>query len=342
MSDSDDDSLLDGAPVFASSRKERSEEKARAKGLEYLQASLKVAEKKRIYNSNKEIVTQQEAEFDDQLEHAESLAERAAMSSASKRKAISDSDQEEEEPHSESMATALDTAQSKILGMRSTLGPGLAQGQRASDKDAVEELETILKRLESSKGLDKAIRTAVVPFFRTAIQNDCLETLLLSRKLAPLCRKHGLLHLPFELTEWLYCQACQPCYENRSDLREGAFRTLLALWKQVKGHSSTPLLTLRSMVPDMELWFGLRLPGCSQGIMGKENLDTESLPSSSVNVAGLENFFLLWEQALISDVIPCAQEPVGDEAGAMADSATECMVALFSAGLDPCFSNNQG
>lgn len=135
--------------------------------------------------------------------------------------------------------------------------------------------------------------------------------------------------LPYELNEWLYCLACKPVNgEQHDELSTAAFRAQLSLWALPQGAPERPLIALADMVRDMNAWFALQL----DGVEGKENEDGSDDPSlSRVYITGLEKFLLLWELALLNDMVS-----VGAAIEAM-ETATRCMIALAVAGLDPCF-----
>ena len=87
---------------------------------------------------------------------------------------------------------------------------------------------------------------------------------------------------------------------------------------------------MNDMIRDMKAWFALRL----DGLEGKENEDRTDVSSvSGVDVTGLEHFLLLWEQALLNDIIWLGELSAKEAV----ETATRSMIALALAGLDPCF-----
>jgi hypothetical protein len=229
------------------------------------------------------------------------------------------------------LATALDTSQSKMLGSRATLGRAHLTNQWSSTQDAVDELSVILTRFESNKSFgNKRFKKEAISLIRNGIQSDTLEPLLSYGQLVELCRKHGLAQLPCELSEWLYCLACKPVHGDTDDLSTAAFQTQLLLWTSARGPPKRTFLTMNDLIRDMKAWFALRL----DGLEGKENEDRTDVSSvSGVDVTGLEHFLLLWERALLNDIIWLGELSAKDAV----ETATRSMIALALAGLDPCF-----
>lgn len=336
-SDSDDDDLF-GAPTFGNTRREKAGEKSREKGLAFLDESLEHEKKRRVYNENIVKIKQEQSECDEErLTQAESLAKESFSLSSKKRKATHDAINGVDEGLSglaggcDKLATALDTSQSKMLGSRATLGRGDVKNQWSSTQDAVDELSVVLTRFESNKSFgNKRFKKDAVSIIRYAMQSDNLVPLLSYGKLVGLCRKHGVTQLPRELSEWLYCLACKPVHGDDDELSAAAFQTQLSLWTSAHGPPERPFLTMADMIRDMKAWFALRL----DGLEGKENEDRTDVSSvSRVYVTGLERFLLLWERALLNDIIWIG-EITAKEA---METATRSMIALALAGLDPCF-----
>ena len=332
--DSDDDLLLSG-PVFRKTvRQERAQDKSRKTGLAFLDSCLEDEKKRGALN---ESIAKIKYEHIDDERVTQALTQ--ANESKQKRK---------ENPNEglvalalrDELITAVDTAQASILGTRRVLG-------KAHDKDvwstvefAMEDLHDIVKGLQSEKGgnkKEKAFQNDVVSLLKSAIQDKpSLERILMYRQLVKLCRKHNRMHLPTELTEWLFCMASSPIDEANAALSTGAFRTLVSIFSQTHRPSEKPLLTMKDMVRDMQAWFALNMDAAAYSSVVDEketSVDMDTL-LSVVNVKGLEQFLLLWEQVFANDIVAV------DESSK--ETATLCITALARASLDPCFYKCDG
>lgn len=332
-SDSDDDLLLSG-PVFRkNARQERAADKKREKGLAYLETSLQEEQKRKALNDNITKIKQENWECNEEalMTQAE---ETIANESNNKRKATEHSNHETNNNNSglaalalrDQLATAVDTAQASSLGTRRVLSRASTENQWSTLAFAKEDLADIVKRLQAKKGKN-AFRNALVSLLK---HHDHLEQVLLQRKLAVLCEKHQMTHLPNELTEWLLCLACNPIDGEGSGTSEGAFQTLVTIWTRTHGSPKNPLLTMQDFVRDFEAWFSLSLDSA------ESNSSSAALVSTStVSVNGLEHFLLLWERAFLNDIVAL------DESSPEKVS-TQCMVALASVSLDPSFYQYPG
>ena len=336
-SDSDGDLLLSGAPTFTrTTRQERAAEKSRETTLAFVDDFLQDERKRQALNDNIVKIKQEHQECDEErLTQAENISKK---STAPKRKLKLDSaicaEGLAELALRDQLTTALDTAKTTNLGTRTVLGRGNDEDRWSTVDFCLEELSDIMKRLQAQKGSDrKAFRGAIVSLLQKSIKEGTLEQLLVRRRLAKLCQKHNAMYLPRDLTEWLFCLASNPIDEASDELSTGAFQTLLTIFSRAKGTPAKPLLTLDDMILDMKVWFALRLDGAhSSAIEEKENSCQDVSAVTSVCVAGLENFLLLWERAFLNDIVTWST----------AEAAKQCVVALARAALDPCFCKCQG
>jgi len=346
-SDSDDDLLLSG-PVFRkTARQERAADMTREKGLAYLDSSLQEEKKREALNDNIAKIKQENWDCNDEerLTQAETIAKE---SQKNKRKATyNDVDGNINIGGLAALAlrdqltTAVDTAQASTLGTRAVLGRGNDKDVWSTVEFCLEELDGILKRLQSQKGKkdDKAFRAALVSLLKTANQNGTLEEALFYRKLAKLCKQHNRMHLPKELTEWLLCLAFNPIDEQSDSLSVGAFQTLLTIFTRARGVPGKPLLTMNDMIRDMETCFALQVNEAAHPSPLDEKENQESTVDiatsiSPVSVSGLQHFLLLWERAFLNNIVALDESPE--------EAATQCMVALSRAALDPCFYKCEG
>jgi hypothetical protein len=339
-SDSDDDLLLNTA-VFSRKqvREERAADQKRASGLAYLQDTL---DDERARQTLQHSISQIKQEF-----HEERLtqAEEIAASAATNRKVHSSDETTSRGGLAtlalrDQLATALDTAQSSNVGTRHVLGRGKEENKWSTVEFAVEKLNEILGSLSvnqkpQQQQQNDAFVMDIVTLLQTSIKTKNLQQVLMQRKLAKLTQKHARMFLPRPLTEWLYCLACNPIEQAQSDLCAGAFQTLFTILFRAQGGVSTknlPLWTLDDIFRDLQAWFDLQIHDEAQDT-GKENQERlPSLPSA----LGLEHFFLLWEQLLLNNIV------VLDDHSSAPTAATQCVVALACAALDPCFYKGQG
>lgn len=337
-SDSDDDDDLLGGPTFKTARQERAADKRRERGLAYLDSSIREEKKREALQESItkiKMETNLESNQDERLTQAETIA--AESKQEKKRKNINNLEDHHHHANDngkgglaslalkDQLATAVDTAQTCTLGTRKVLGRGNAENQWSTVEFCLEALEDILKKVQADKNKDdKPFRNDVIALLKN---KDTLEQVLMHRKLAQVCQKYEMVQLPYEIMEWLLCMACSPIDGDSSRLSVGAFQTLDTIWARTT--TKQPLLTLKDILHDLKDWFDLKLNEASSAA---EEMSTSIV--SDVSVLGLEHFLRLWERVLSNNIVVLDKEPK--------ETATQCIVALARASLDPCFYKCHG